>query len=69
MQQTVGRLMGGQLQIERDRIDLQVLHEAGQRKFKESDADETIRKISLREVKVLRIVEHPNIVHLKERAA
>lgn len=36
------------------------------KKFKESDQDETIRKISLREVKILKIVDHPNIVHLKE---
>ena len=36
------------------------------KKFKESDQDETIRKISLREVKVLKLVKHPNIVHLIE---
>ena len=36
------------------------------KKFKESDSDQTIRKISLREAKILKIVEHPNIVHLKE---
>ena len=45
MQQTVARLMGGQLKIERDRIDLQVLHTAGQRKFKESDAIEMLRQV------------------------
>jgi cyclin-dependent kinase-like len=36
------------------------------KKFKESDSDETIRKISLREVKILKMVNHPNIVHLME---
>jgi len=36
------------------------------KKFKESDSDQTIRKISLREAKILKIVDHPNIVHLKE---
>ena len=36
------------------------------KKFKESDSDETIRKISLREAKILKIVNHPNIVHLIE---
>ncbi len=35
-------------------------------KFKESDSDQTIRKISLREAKILKLVDHPNIVHLKE---
>lgn len=33
------------------------------KKFKESDQDETIRKISLREVKILKLVDHQNIVH------
>ena len=36
------------------------------KKFKESDQDETIRKISLREVKILKLLSHPNIVHQKE---
>jgi cyclin-dependent kinase-like len=36
------------------------------KKFKESDSDQTIRKISLREAKILKMVDHPNIVHLKE---
>ena len=33
------------------------------KKFKESDSDEIIRKISMREIKILQIVDHPNIVH------
>ena len=36
------------------------------KKFKESDRDESIRKISMREVKFLKMVDHPNIVHLIE---
>jgi cyclin-dependent kinase-like len=36
------------------------------KKFKESDTDETIKKISQREIKFLKMVDHPNIVHLKE---
>jgi len=36
------------------------------KKFKESDQDEIIRKISLREVRILKLVDHPNIVKLKE---
>ena len=36
------------------------------KKFKESDADETIKKISQREIKFLKMVDHTNIVHLKE---
>ena len=36
------------------------------KKFKESDSDSTIRKISLREVKILKMVSHPNIVTLYE---
>ena len=36
------------------------------KKFKESDSDETIRKISLREAKILKLVNHHNIVHLIE---
>lgn len=36
------------------------------KKFKESDTDADIRKTSLREVKVLRMLKHENIVVLKE---
>ena len=36
------------------------------KKFKESDQDEIIRKISMREIKILQLVNHPNIVHLIE---
>jgi len=36
------------------------------KKFKESDDDEVLRKTTLREVKLLRILRHPNIVSLKE---
>lgn len=36
------------------------------KKFKESDTDETIKKISQREIKFLKMVDHINIVHLKE---
>lgn len=36
------------------------------KKFRESDKDSTIRKISLREIKFLKMVEHRNIVHLIE---
>jgi len=36
------------------------------KKFKESEEDEAVRKTTLREVKILRIVRHENIVQLKE---
>eukprot|EP00899_Mesostigma_viride_P015768 jgi/Mesvir1/24192/Mv10907-RA.1 len=36
------------------------------KKFKESDEDEVVRKTTLREVKVLRLLKHDNIVNLKE---
>lgn len=36
------------------------------KKFKESEEDEVVRKTTLREVKILRIMKHENIVSLKE---
>lgn len=36
------------------------------KKFRESDKESTIRKISLREIKFLKMVDHKNIVHLIE---
>ena len=36
------------------------------KKFKESEDDEIVRKTTLREVKVLRMLRQENIVHLKE---
>lgn len=36
------------------------------KKFKENDDDENLRKTTLREVKILRMLRHPNIVSLKE---
>ena len=37
------------------------------KKFKEStDEDEVVKKTTLREVKMLRLLKHDNIVHLKE---
>ena len=36
------------------------------KKFKESDTDEVIRKTSLREVKILKMTKHLNVVQLKE---
>ncbi|CAM9412552.1 unnamed protein product, partial [Scytosiphon promiscuus] len=36
------------------------------KKFKESEDDEIVKKTTLREVKVLRMLRHPNIVCLKE---
>lgn len=36
------------------------------KKFKETDDDEIVRKTTLREVKVLRMIKHPNVVQLKE---
>jgi cyclin-dependent kinase-like len=36
------------------------------KKFKESDDDEILRKTTLREVKILRMLRHNNIVSLKE---
>jgi len=46
------------------------LHYSGEvvaiKKFKESDDDEVLRKTTLREVKLLRMLRHPNIVSLTE---
>jgi serine/threonine protein kinase len=36
------------------------------KKFKDSDEDETVKKTILREVKMLRLLKHPNIIDLKE---
>ena len=36
------------------------------KKFKESEEDEIVRKTIVREVKVLRMLKHENIVQLKE---
>ena len=36
------------------------------KKFKESDEDEIAKKTIMREVKMLRMLKHPNIVLLKE---
>lgn len=36
------------------------------KKFKDSDEDEIIKKTTLREVKILRMLKHNNIVQLKE---
>lgn len=36
------------------------------KKFKESEDDDIVKKTTLREVKVLRLLRHPNIVSLKE---
>lgn len=36
------------------------------KKFKETDEDEVVRKTTLREVKVLRMIKHPNVVQLRE---
>lgn len=36
------------------------------KKFKESEDDDIVKKTTLREVKILRMLRHPNIVNLKE---
>ena len=36
------------------------------KKFKESEDDEIIRKTTIREVKILRMLKHDNIVQMKE---
>ena len=36
------------------------------KKFKESDKDDTMKKIYVREVKFLKMCDHENIVHLKD---
>ena len=36
------------------------------KEFKSTDDDETVRKTSLREMKCLRSLKHPNIIELKE---
>lgn len=36
------------------------------KKFKEGENDESVRKITIREVKILRMLKHENIVQLKE---
>jgi cyclin-dependent kinase-like len=42
------------------------VHIVAIKKFKESDEDEIAKKTIMREVKMLRMLKHPNIVHLKE---
>lgn len=36
------------------------------KKFKESEEDQNVKKTTVREVKVLKVLEHDNIVKLKE---
>ena len=36
------------------------------KKFKEAETDESVHKTTLREVKILRLLKHDNIVQLKE---
>jgi len=36
------------------------------KKFKESEDDESVKKSTLREVKILRMLKNDNVVHLKE---
>ena len=36
------------------------------KKFKESEEDEAVRKTTSREVKVLKLLRHPNVVELRE---
>ena len=36
------------------------------KKFKESEEDELVKKTTLREVKMLRMIKHENVVQLKE---
>ena len=36
------------------------------KKFKESEDDELVKKTTMREVKILKMLQHPNIVDLKE---
>jgi cyclin-dependent kinase-like len=36
------------------------------KKFKEAEEDEAVHKITIREVKILRLLKHENIVQLKE---
>jgi cyclin-dependent kinase-like len=36
------------------------------KKFKESEEDEAVRKTTAREVKVLKLLKHPNVVELRE---
>jgi cyclin-dependent kinase-like len=43
-----------------------ILYIVAIKKFKETDKEEIIRKTSIREVKILRMINHQNIVKLKE---
>jgi cyclin-dependent kinase-like len=36
------------------------------KKFKETEEDEVVKKTTMREVKVLKMLRHPNVVELKE---
>ena len=36
------------------------------KKFKEAEDDEAVRKTTIREVKILRMLKHENVVHLRE---
>jgi cyclin-dependent kinase-like len=35
------------------------------KKFKESEEDEIVKKTTMREVKILKMLKHPNVVELK----
>lgn len=36
------------------------------KQFKEADDDENVKRTTMREVKILKMLDHPNIVQLKE---
>lgn len=46
--------------------DAHIWSEVAIKKFKESDEDEAVKKTTLREVKILRMLKQENIVQLKE---
>jgi len=46
--------------------DLETKSYVAIKKFKEPDNEEQTRKTTMREVKILKIANHPNIVELKE---
>ena len=54
---------GGKTKGHGDKKDREIV---AMKQFKEGDDNEIVRKTTMREVKILKMLEHPNIVQLRE---